>query len=73
MLKYVCSLVMQLALKSYDTSFELRALARETGKLNHTQLLSKEDGGDGTRIKMQVYILSNDVHVCSETPYTSEI
>jgi len=45
-----------------DTSFEFGALAHETGKLNHTQLLSKEDGGDGTCIKMQVYILSNDVH-----------
>lgn len=31
-------------------------------KLNHTQLLSKEDGSDGTCIKIQVYILSNDVH-----------
>ena len=40
------------------------------GKCTHPQLLNKEDSGDGTCTKIQLDVLSQDVNICGDTPYT---
>jgi len=41
------------------------------GKCSHPHLLNEEDGGDGTCTKYSsIYVISNDINICGDTPYT---